>query len=72
MFLVSDFPFTPPLQKQKLNNYTLVDLKLNQAFLKKRLHIYLGVDNLFDQDYEEAYGFPQAGRTLYAGTEFHF
>lgn len=61
-----------PLQKQKLNNYTLVDLKLNQAFLKKRLHIYLGVDNLFDRDYEEAYGFPQAGRTLYAGTEFHF
>ena len=61
-----------PLQKRKLNDYTLVDIKLNQAFLKKRLHIYLGADNLFDRDYEEAYGLPQVGRTLYAGTEFHF
>jgi outer membrane receptor protein involved in Fe transport len=61
-----------PLQKRKLNDYTLVDLRLDQAFLKKRFHIYLGVDNLFDRDYEEAYGFPQAGRTFYAGTRFHF
>ena len=58
-----------PLEKEKLNDYTLVDLKLDQAFLNKRLHLYLGVDNLFDQDYEEAYGFPRAGRTLYAGTK---
>ncbi|MBW2605757.1 MAG: TonB-dependent receptor [Deltaproteobacteria bacterium] len=61
-----------PLQKRKLNDYTLVDLKLDQAFLNKRLHVYLGVDNLFDRDYEESYGFPRAGSTLYVGTEYHF
>ena len=61
-----------PLQKRKLNDYTLVNLKLDQAFLKKRLHIYVGADNLFDRDYEQAYGFPQAGRTLYAGAQIRF
>jgi vitamin B12 transporter len=61
-----------PLEKAKLNDYTLVDLKLDQAFLNKRLHVYIGVDNLFDQDYEEAYGFPREGRTLYAGTKIYF
>jgi vitamin B12 transporter len=61
-----------PLEKRKLNDYTLVDLKLEQAFLQKRLHVYLGADNLFDRDYEEAYGFPQAGRTLYAGARMRF
>jgi len=61
-----------PLEKAKLNDYTVVDLKLDQVFFKKRLHVYLGVDNLFDQDYEEAYGFPRAGRTLYAGAELRF
>jgi len=50
----------------------VVDFKLDQAFLKKRLHLYLGVDNLFDRDYEEAYGFPRPGRTLYVGTIYHF
>jgi vitamin B12 transporter len=63
---------TTPLEKRKLNDYTVVDFKLNQAFLKKRLHIYLCVDNLFDREYEEAYGFPRPGRTLYVGTEYHF
>ena len=61
-----------PLEKRKLNDYTLVDFKLDQAFLNKRLHVYLGVDNLFDRDYEESYGFPRPGRTLYVGTEYHF
>jgi len=45
---------------------------LDQAFLKKRLHVYIGADNLFDRNYEQAYGFPQAGRTLYAGVKVRF
>jgi outer membrane cobalamin receptor len=61
-----------PLQKRKLNDYTIVDLKLEQAILNNRLYIYLGVDNLFDRDYEEAYGFPREGRTLYVGTRLSF
>jgi vitamin B12 transporter len=49
-----------PLLKRELNDYTLMNIKLDQALLNDRLHLYLGVDNLFDKDYEEAYAFPQA------------
>jgi len=59
-----------PLLKRELNDYALMNIKLDQALLKDRLHLYLGVDNLFDKDYEEAYAFPQAGRTVYGGVEF--
>jgi outer membrane receptor protein involved in Fe transport len=58
--------------KQRLNDYTLVNLKLSQDLLAKRLNLYLGADNLFDEDYEQSYGLPQAGRTLYAGMEYRF
>jgi len=63
---------TTPLEKKKLNDYTLVNLKLEQAILKSGLRIYLGVDNVFDEDYEEAYGFPRAGRTVYGGARINF
>lgn len=58
------------LLKRELNDYTLMNIKLDQALLNDRLHLYLGVDNLFDEDYEEAYAFPQGGRTVYGGIEF--
>lgn len=46
-----------------LDAYTLVDLSL--AFNSKSLGSYgLAIDNLLDEDYEEAWGFPGMGRTL--------
>jgi vitamin B12 transporter len=56
-----------PLERKKLNDYTLVNLKLEQSLLKYRLLFYLGADNIFDVDYEESYGLPQAGRFIYGG-----
>ena len=56
-----------PLLKKSLNDYALVNLKLDQALLKNRVNLYVGVDNLFDVDYETSYGFPQAGRFIYGG-----
>jgi vitamin B12 transporter len=35
------------------------------------LNFYLGADNVFDEDYEESYGFPQAGRFIYGGVVFN-
>ena len=32
--------------------------------------VYLGVDNLLDEAYEESYGFPQAGRLVYLGLDW--
>jgi len=55
-----------------LGDITLVDLKIEQRVYKELCSLYLGVDNLFDEDYEESYGFPQAGRTAYAGMKIRF
>jgi len=60
---------TTPLVRKESNDYTLVGLKLNQALLKGRLNLYLGADNILDKDYEESYGFPQAGRFIYGGVQ---
>ena len=58
-------------RRLQLDNYTLVNVKLSQRFYKDRAAIYFGVNNLFDRNYETAYGFPQAGRFIYVGAEFH-
>jgi vitamin B12 transporter len=61
-----------PLEKRDLNNYALVNIKFDQTLLNGLLDVYVGADNLFDKDYEESYGFPMAGRTVYGGVEVHF
>jgi outer membrane cobalamin receptor len=58
---------TTPVRKRNLDDYTLVNLKLDQAFLNGKLGVYLGADNIFDEDYEQSYGLPQAGRFIYGG-----
>jgi vitamin B12 transporter len=59
-------------QKKKLNDITVANLKFSQTVLESGLEIYAGVDNLFDKDYEESYGLPQPGRTIYGGIEYRF
>jgi len=63
---------TPPLLKKDLNDYTLVNLKLSQRFLKNALEAYIGADNLLDKDYEQSYGLPHAGKTVYGGMTYRF
>ena len=59
-----------PVQKAKLNDYTLVNLKLSQKLPDYKATLYVGADNLFDTNYETSYGLPQAGRFIYGGVEF--
>ena len=59
-------------EQAQLDSYTVVNLKLTQQLLDKNLDLYVGADNLFDKDYEQSYGFPQPGRTLYGGVEYRF
>ncbi|MFZ0447991.1 MAG: TonB-dependent receptor [Desulfatiglandaceae bacterium] len=61
-----------PLMKRKLDDFTLFNVKLKQGLLNDRMSLYLGANNLFDQNYEESYGFPRAGRTVYGGVEVRF
>lgn len=58
-----------PLLKKSLNDYALVNIKLDQTLFKGKADLYVGVDNLFDVDYEQSYGFPQAGRFIYGGIQ---
>ncbi|MEI8356193.1 MAG: TonB-dependent receptor [Deltaproteobacteria bacterium] len=59
-----------PVLKAQMSNYTVVNMKLNQKILKDKMNFYIGLDNLFDANYETSYGFPQAGRFIYGGIEF--
>ncbi|MRR57926.1 MAG: TonB-dependent receptor [Deltaproteobacteria bacterium] len=59
-----------PVQKMGLNDYVLVNLKVSQMILKDKLTLYVGADNILDENYETSYGFPQAGRYIYGGLEF--
>jgi len=58
-----------PLEKARLNDYTVVDIKAEQAFFDDTFHVYASLENLLDRDYEEAYGFPRNGRTAFVGVE---
>ena len=59
-----------PVQKAKLNDYALVNVKLSRRLAHDKWTLYAGVDNIFDENYETSYGFPQAGRFFYCGVEF--
>ncbi len=61
-----------PLLKRELDDYSLVDVRLEQKILDNRFRAYVGANNLFDEDYEESYGFPQAGRMVYGGMKVVF
>lgn len=60
------------LEKKRLSGYTLVDLKLSQSFRRNSLEVYVGARNLLDKNYEQSYGLPQAGRTVYGGVRYRF
>ena len=61
-----------PALKRELNDYTIVNLKLDKKLINDKLDLYLVVDNLFDKDYEQSLGFPQSGRMIYGGVSFRF
>lgn len=52
-----------PLAQAHAADYALVNLSMNRL-VKDRYDMVLGVDNLFDQLYEQAYGLPREGRTI--------
>jgi vitamin B12 transporter len=60
----------PLVQKLQLKDFALVNVKLTQKLMKDTWTLYIGVDNLFDENYETSYGVPQRGRFLYGGVEF--
>lgn len=71
-YLASQYTYSDDYQKKKLHNFAVVDAKIEQALIRDTLSLYVRVENLFDKDYEESYGFPQAGRTVFGGATYRF
>ena len=72
MHLRDQYDYSKDFDKIKIDNFTVVDTKIAQELLKGMLTLYVGIDNLFDEDYEEGYGFPTPGRYYYGGVAFKF
>lgn len=62
----------PTVSKERMGDYTVVNLKLTQRLYNDRLQLYFGVDNLFNEEYEQSYGIPRPGMFIYGGFEYHF
>ena len=68
---------TFPFQTVTLESYTKVDLALSVLLLEdegvlNKLQAKVKIDNLFDEDYEEAFGFPAPGLVYLFGLEATF
>ncbi len=66
------FNFGQITRKDKLNDMTLVNARLSYRFDFKPLRlsdseIFVAVNNIFNQDYEYAKGYPMPGTTAFAG-----
>lgn len=61
------FSRSTPRQEADLPGYTVVNVRLTQAFRARAATFYLGADNLLNEAYQEEYGYPQAARAVYAG-----
>lgn len=59
---------------KKLDAFVTMDIFLKYPVWEKDFDGYLtaGVENLFDEDYEEEYGFPSPGRSYSIGAEMEF
>ncbi len=58
----------------KMGAYHVVDVYLRYPLLKKKIKGYIiaGCNNLFDERYEETYGYPMPHRMLFAGLKFDY
>ncbi len=72
MHVADQYYYSSSYQKGKLNDFSIVNFKVEQQLNGDNLSLYLGADNLFDELYEESYGYPQTGRTVYAGLRMKF
>jgi outer membrane cobalamin receptor len=61
------YPEEEGYEPRYLDDFVLLDLKLEQPLWKDRIRLYFGVDNLLDEEWTYNYGFPQAGRAVFGG-----
>ena len=71
-FRTGTFNFTDPGAANKLGDITLVNARLSYLFdyapmYLKASEVFVAVNNIFDQDYEYAKGYPMPGTTVFGG-----
>ncbi len=72
MHVAGQYFYSDSFEKGKLDDFSIVNLKMEQQWPKTNFFVYVGVDNLLDENYEESFGLPQPGRTGYAGVKMRF
>jgi len=58
-----------PVVTTDVGRYNVIDLGVSQSFRDDRVRLIARVENLFDENYQESFGFPQPGRRFYVGVE---
>lgn len=56
--------------KGKLPDYTIVNLKIEKTVSDTGLKLYIGANNLFDENYFESYALPREGRSVFCGLRY--
>ncbi|WP_161626848.1 TonB-dependent receptor [Desulfospira joergensenii] len=67
-------PLGQTVTLKNMEEFTVVDLLVKYPLPKTlgKGYITAGVENLFDENYEEEYGFPNPGQTVFLGLEFSY
>jgi outer membrane cobalamin receptor len=58
-----------PVTTTEVGDYNVFDLGVSQSLWNDRVRLVGRVENLFDEDYQETFGFPQPGRRFFIGAE---
>lgn len=62
----------PAINASLSREYFLINGRAQYAFLKKRLGVFVQLDNAFDQNYSDLLGTPMPGRWLMGGLQFRW
>lgn len=60
------------VQQANLGDHTLVSVKLDWRLGSGPVTVYIGANNLLDEEYQESFDLPRAGRIVYVGLRAGF
>ncbi len=58
-------------QNEELKAFSLIDLYFSQKLIKKKVKLFAGITNLFNEDYTEIIGFTTKGRNVNLGLDIN-
>jgi outer membrane cobalamin receptor len=58
------------VEAAEVGDYNVLDLGVSRSLWNDRMRLIGRIENVFDEDYQESFGFPQPGRRFYLGAEF--